>query len=126
MGPMTLPFLSLIHISPDTSSEWKSIMDREPIPETYVGIIMRGDWLEELGLDAPETIDDFVEVLTAFKNEKNASVPFSTTTGFLKQSQIFASAYDVTSDGFVDVDGKAVLSPVQDSYKEYLLSLIHI
>lgn len=109
--------------TPDTSSEWKSIMDREPIPETYVGIIMRGDWLEELGLDAPETIDDFVEVLTAFKNEKNASVPFSTTTGFLKQSQIFASAYDVTSDGFVDVDGKAVFSPVQDSYKEYLTVL---
>ncbi len=109
--------------TPDSSSEWQSIMNREPIPETYVGIIMRGDWLEELGLEAPETIDEFINVLTAFKNEKGISAPFSTTTSFLKQSQIFASAYDVTSDGFIDVDGKAVFSPIQPAYKEYLTVL---
>lgn len=31
--------------------------------------IINAKWLDQLGLDMPETIDDFVEVLTAFKND---------------------------------------------------------
>lgn len=31
--------------------------------------VINAKWLDKLGLDMPETIDDFVEVLTAFKNQ---------------------------------------------------------
>lgn len=110
--------------SPEDSTEWQSILNREPLNETYVGIIMRKDWLEDLKLDAPETIEDFISVLKAFKEQKGAEYPFSTTLGFLKQSEIFASAYDITSDlSFIDKDGTALFTPVQESYKEYLTVL---
>src|SRR5690625_5188612 len=32
-------------------------------------VSIRKDWLENLGLDMPETIDDFYEVLKAFTND---------------------------------------------------------
>ncbi len=103
------------------STKWSSILDREPVNETYVGIIMRKDWLEELKLDTPVTIDDYIKVLTAFKEKKGVQSPFSTTLSFLKQSLTFASAYDTVSTlGFIDINKKAVFSPIQDSFKEYL------
>lgn len=103
--------------------QWGSILDREPVNETYVGIIMRKDWLEELDIDMPVTIDDYFDVLTAFKTQKGVPFPFSTTLGFLKQSQIFASAHDIISSDFIDNNGQAVFAPIQSSYKDYLAIL---
>lgn len=46
----------------------------------YMGIILRHDWLEELGMDVPETAEEFYDVLVAFRDKKGAKVPFSLTT----------------------------------------------
>ena len=43
------------------------------------GAIIRSDWLDDLGLDVPETLSDWHEVLTAFKNAYNISDPFFLT-----------------------------------------------
>ena len=40
--------------------------------QTSAGIIIRQDWLDELGLAMPETIDDWTNVLTQFKEQKGA------------------------------------------------------
>lgn len=47
------------------------------------GLMIRSDWLEDLGMDLPETADDLYNVLKAFKEKKGAEVPFSLTGGFL-------------------------------------------
>lgn len=39
-----------------------------------MGPIVRKDWLDELGLDVPETIDDWEIMLKAFRDKKGASV----------------------------------------------------
>lgn len=41
------------------------------------GPVLRADWLSELGLQAPETIEEWETVLTAFKEKKGAVAPFS-------------------------------------------------
>ncbi len=41
------------------------------------GPVLRADWMEELGLSYPETIDEWETVLTAFKEKKGAVAPFS-------------------------------------------------
>ena len=41
------------------------------------GPVVRADWLKELGLSYPETIDEWETVLTAFKEKKGAIAPFS-------------------------------------------------
>lgn len=64
-------------------------------------------WLDELGLDMPETIDDFYEVLKAFKtgdpngNGKNDEIPFASQknqwsermAGFLMNPFIYSDMY---------------------------------
>lgn len=37
------------------------------------GAFIRKDWLEDLGMEVPQTYDELKEVLTAFKNEKGAT-----------------------------------------------------
>ena len=57
------------------------IADSTSIPNGYTidnvqtGPIVRADWLEELGLEVPQTIDDWTNVLTAFKEQKGAQAP---------------------------------------------------
>lgn len=41
------------------------------------GPTVRADWLKELGLPYPETVDEWETMLTAFKEQKGASSPFS-------------------------------------------------
>jgi putative aldouronate transport system substrate-binding protein len=104
------------------SEQWGTVLEREPIPETYVGLIIRQDLLDELELERPETIDELYNVLLAFK-EHGVEYPFSTTQGFLLQSQIFASAFDIVSDGFY-VDGEELkYGPSESNYLEYLTVL---
>lgn len=42
---------------------------------TSGGLIIRDDWLNELGLEMPETIDEWYTVLKAFKEKKGAKAP---------------------------------------------------
>lgn len=50
---------------------------RSEFDKTYVGPIIRKDWLDELGLPVPETIDEWYTVLKAFKEKKNAAAPLT-------------------------------------------------
>ena len=39
------------------------------------GLVIRKDWLDQLGANAPETIDEYHDILTRFKDELGASAP---------------------------------------------------
>lgn len=90
---------------------------------TFLGVVVRKDWLEKYGLEAPVTIDEYTEVLRTFK-ENGVEIPLglykmddSSWTG----SNAFASAFDVSLGDFnVDADGKVYYSRTQDGYKEFL------
>ncbi len=49
------------------------IMQDEQPP--FYGFMVRKDWLDELGLDIPETYDDWEVMLTAFKEKKGCKAP---------------------------------------------------
>ncbi|MBQ2889608.1 MAG: extracellular solute-binding protein [Clostridia bacterium] len=51
-------------------------LSRPPLQMT-TGLALRSDWLKELSLDVPETVDEWETVLTAFKEKKGATAPFS-------------------------------------------------
>ncbi|MBP3360183.1 MAG: extracellular solute-binding protein [Clostridia bacterium] len=89
------------------------------------------NWLDKLNLPMPETIEDFKNVMTAFKtmdpngNGKADEIAFTGSTGgwnekpinFLMNSYI----YDDYNDGFVvDDQGKISLNYVSDDYKQGL------
>ncbi len=82
-------------------------------------------WLENVGMNMPGNIDDFYDVLKAFKgkdpngNNQNDEIPMTDA------SFGGASAYMITAFGFVNnrwdvIDGKAIYIPLQDEYKEFI------
>mgnify|MGYP000026890542 CR=1 FL=1 len=89
----------------------------------FLGVVVRKDWLEKYGLEAPVTLEEYTEVLRTFK-ENGVETPLalyklseSSWTG----SNAFASAFDVSLGDFnVDADGKVYYSRTQDGYKEFL------
>lgn len=84
------------------------------------GLFLRKDWLDELGLDIPETIEDWENVLTKFKEEKGADAPFSVTSTNFFQYNMFNAAYNVTNDFYLDENGNVQYGPIQPEFKDYL------
>ena len=89
---------------------------------TSAGPIVRQDWLDDLGLEVPETIDDWTNVLRAFKNEKGATKPLTSTVTNMNTWGTFSGAYG-TMAGLYVRDGKVVYGPSEDAYKTYLAQM---
>lgn len=89
---------------------------------TSTGLVLREDWLEELNLEVPETIEEWEIVLTAFKEEKNAAAPFTFQYSLedFTNNNPWEYAYGVTRNFYLNDSGKIVYGAVQDGYKEYL------
>jgi putative aldouronate transport system substrate-binding protein len=89
----------------------------------FQGPIVRQDWLDELGLPVPETIDDWTATLTAFKEKKGAAAPFAVVSKprFFNESGngAFLGAFGVTR-GFYLEDGAVKFGPAENGYKDYL------
>jgi putative aldouronate transport system substrate-binding protein len=105
-----------------------------------VGAINKG-WLDKLGLDMPETLDDFYDVLKAFKTgdpngngqadeipmafAKNADSPFTENNGV---GYIFASfGLPISNEAYTDViDGKVVCQGTLPEFKEAVTYLVKL
>jgi len=77
------------------------------------GTLIRNDWLEELGLEMPETIDELEAVLVAFKEKKGATAPLSYRAN--KRNQFLGNFS--TSSSFYLSEGKVVYGPLTENYK---------
>lgn len=92
-----------------------------------VGGFIRQDWLEELGLEVPTTVDEWHEVLTAFKEKKGAEAPLCFDWTNFKDSNPIAFAFEVgTANGtqfILDDEGKVAFAPAQEGYRDYLMTL---
>ncbi len=86
---------------------------------TSAGPIVRKDWLDDVGLDVPETIDDWTTMLTAFKDKKGAKAPLSFSVNNLKTWGVFVGAYGIFDGLYVD-NGTVKYGPMDDRYKDFL------
>ncbi|CAM4008755.1 extracellular solute-binding protein [Paenibacillus alkaliterrae] len=121
----------------DENPEWKKMimtddgsiysfpfLRQDEVNMTFFGPVLRKDWLEKLGLEMPETIDDWHTVLTAFKekdpngNGKADEIPLLINKDNFTFNA-FVGAWGITN-GFYQVDGKVEYGPIQPQYKEYL------
>lgn len=95
-------------------------------PKTVAaGWFIRRDWLDKLGLKSPLSVDEYYDVLTAFRNNdpngngKKDEVPYFSR---------FSTPYDLTAlwGGFTDwnqQDGKVFYGPVANEYKTSLKNI---
>jgi putative aldouronate transport system substrate-binding protein len=94
----------------------------DPINQTYIGLIIRNDWLQDLGLQVPTTIGEWHDVLKAFKDKEGAAAPLTLYPWHLREkgeSYPFIGAYGITGS-FYQVDGKVGYGPIQPQFKQFL------
>jgi len=93
------------------------------------GFEIRQDWLTKLGLKIPVTIDDWYNVLTAFKNGdpngngKKDEIPYvSSPITLIDAVQRFTCAWGIGSSFYKD--GNTVkFGPAQPEYKQFLTTM---
>lgn len=92
---------------------------------TNTGVMIRQDWLTELNLEMPKTIDDWHTVLTAFKEQKGAAAPFTYqyTSVSLTDNNPFAYAYGAPRGFYLADDGTIHFGAVEEGHKQYLQTM---
>ena len=86
------------------------------------GNIIRQDWLDDLGLGTPYTVEEYYDVLTAFKNEKGATEPFYLMNTGSAFTNGVIGAYGVVND-FYQVDGQVKYGPLEPGFQDYLTEM---
>lgn len=85
----------------------------------FGGPCLRGDWLKELGLSIPETIDEWDTVLRAFKEKKGAAAPLTGDVGMFNYMDVWNSGFDVGIRLYIE-DGKVKYGPAEPGFKAFL------
>lgn len=93
------------------------------------GPAIRKDWLDRLGLKAPETIDEWYAVLTAFKQkdangngDPNDEIPFLVNND-PAMDRVFIGRWRITRDFYLKADGSVGWGPIDPAYKDYLATM---
>ncbi|WP_066195641.1 MULTISPECIES: extracellular solute-binding protein [Gracilibacillus] len=98
-------------------------IDQSPTSKTPI-LWMNGPWLETLEMDKPATMEDFYEMLKAFKEEDPGNVgeviPITATDLEELRQGLFANFGIVQEEGIFEENETVDYAWVQDEYKEYL------
>lgn len=95
------------------------------IKGNFGGMIIRKDWLDELGLALPETMDEWDTALKAFQTKLGVEHPLKLDSGWFKpegNGNDFNNAYGVDKGWFVK-DGKVKFGPAEQGYKDYIVKM---
>ncbi|NOU97799.1 extracellular solute-binding protein [Paenibacillus sp. LMG 31456] len=90
----------------------------------FRGPMIRKDWLDELKLGVPTTIDEWYIVLKAFKEQKGASAPLTAQySNELNIQDAFIGAYKTANRYYIDDQGKVKFGPIDPQFKDALVLL---
>lgn len=94
------------------------------VGQEVVGPVIRKDWLNEFGMDTPQTYDELYDYLQKAKSEKNALFELSSTDGLVLDLAYGLNLYFgemlYSGSAFTAQEGKAVYSLTDDNMKTYL------
>lgn len=97
----------------------------EEMLKTSAGMMIRQDWLDELGMDVPQTPDEVYEALKAFKEEMGAEAPLSLTgswwlKGIALGHGLITSPFGLVKCNYYQVDGTVHYGFYESEYKDVL------
>lgn len=98
-----------------------------PDGEAAEGYFIRQDWLDKLNLKVPTTVNEYYEVLKAFRekdpngNGKKDEIPFIDRAKGKKTTQLCSlwGAYDA----WYAKDGKVIYGPMDEAYKTAMINI---
>lgn len=85
-------------------------------PIVSAGPMIRKDWLDDLGLEVPKTVDELENALRMFKEKKGAEAAFSGTSSL---TVYLLNILGTTETFYVD-NGKIKYAPAEPEYKRAL------
>lgn len=108
----------------DEGNRWRFCQITEGLQLQFSGLIIRQDWLDDLGInELPRTYDQLHDVLVQFRDNKTEG-PFSLAYTGITRYNTFNGAFGVASYDrnfyYVQNDSKAVLSIATENFREYL------
>ncbi len=99
--------------------------------QSTMGMYIRQDWLDQVGMEKPETFDELHDVLAAFKaNIEGCDYPMLMTENWDYSNNAFVGGFDTSGYGtasdlsYYVEDGKVQAGVISDNYKEYV-QMIH-
>ena len=90
------------------------------------GLVIRQDWLDDLGLKVPTTADEFYTVLKAFKEKKGATYPLSPFKSYALDNNgllglgIITSSFGLVNASYYVKDGKIEAGFIKDEARDAL------
>ncbi len=103
----------------DNGSYYAFMAVGESNGNTQSGPFLRIDWLEDLGMEEPATLEEWTAVLERFKEEKGASIPFTGDANTFISNDTICGVFGVGSQ-FYQEDGVVKYGPLEPEYREYL------
>ena len=131
-------FVNLADYMDEYAPDYKAVVEREDVyPATHDedgniiafyqiaekeftpnnGVLFRGDLLEEQGLEAPITYDEYETVLKTLKEAYDIQSPIYT---YPDNSLFLSAGKGVKTDFSLNADGEVIYGPIEDAYREYL------
>lgn len=100
--------------------------------DTVAGMVIRTDLLDKVGMDKPYTIDEYENVLAAFKDEGIKQPLVMLATGTIQGNLLagafgvnaFASNFPMVAAPTYVQDGEIKFGPLEDGFKDYI-TLMH-
>ncbi|WP_337101128.1 ABC transporter substrate-binding protein [Paenibacillus sp. YIM B09110] len=101
--------------------------DRQKV---FFGPMMRADWLQKVGLEAPTTIEEWEKVLTAFRdgdpneNGQKDEIPFLLEVGQVRDGNAnsLIGAWDILLQ-FFQVDGKVKYGEIEPEFENFVATM---
>lgn len=89
------------------------------------GILIRGDWLEELGMEQPKTYDQLHDYVKACMEKYGAQgITIGNAMADCRgDDSLYSYGYDLYAGGYNVIDGQVVYSYLNDNYYDYLRML---
>ena len=87
------------------------------------GLLIRRDMLEKLGMEMPDSIEDWETFFERAKNELGIKTPFTTDQFRMENYMLFINSFGIGPGFYLDEDRKIQFGPAQPAYREYLETL---
>ena len=106
----------------DAGNIWGFAMLETNVQGPWMGMGLRQDWLDTLGLDTPVTYDDWHHMLMLFRDVMGASAPMLLDQTGFEWTDAFISGFHV-GRSFFQVDGEVRFGPIEPAYRDFVTML---
>ena len=99
---------------------------RDPLLQSFMGLIVNENFLEELDMAPPTTLDQFTQMLRAFKDELGVKKPFSANNDFfvsLYNYGTITSPFGIPKFDFYQEDGVVKYGQMEEGAKDVIAYL---